>query len=346
MAFQTSSFFPRSLYEQITQIRVTKPDVLNTAAERRGKPEDLTYDGKLTLLAADQPARRVTAAGGDPLAMGDRYELLGRILRVLGTEFDGVVATTDIIEELLILDQLIVDAGDESFLDDTLLIASLNRGGLEGASWELSDRFSSFSSDSIARLRLDGVKLLWRLDLQNDVSGEALENCARVMEEADRATLPIFFEALPVSKGAQGYELVKSTEAWVKLIGVASALGSSSADLWLQLPLIDPFERIARATTLPVMLLDGDNLPGDNLPLLEMFARGMKAGPNVRGVMAGRSVLFPPGADDPAAVAHAIEAVVHDGTDARTAASRLAEARGSAMDWLLKLFKEQGASTE
>ena len=111
MSFQTSAFFPQRLYDQITEVRVTKPELLTTAADRRSKPEDLTYDGKLTQLVADQPGRRLTAAGSDPLAMGNRYEFLGRIVRVLGTEFDGLIATTDVIEELLILDQLTVAAG-------------------------------------------------------------------------------------------------------------------------------------------------------------------------------------------------------------------------------------------
>ena len=338
MTFQTTAFFPKSLYEKITETRVSKPDVVNTAAERREKPDDLTYDGKLTLLTADQPARRVTDASGDPLAMADRYELLGRILRVLGTEFDGVIATTDIIEELLILDQLIVDAGEESFLNDTLLIASINRGGLAGATWELNDRATSFSMDSISRLRLDGIKLLWRLDLQNEVSGEMLDDCARVMEEADRAQLPVLLEALPVSKGAQGYQTNLNADELVKTLGVASALGSSSMGLWLQTPPVEPFERVTRATTLPLLMLD-DIAPDSPLALLEQFAHGMAAGANVRGVTAGRSVLFPAKHDDPAAIAHGIEAIIHDAMDARTALARVDEARGGTMDWLSKRFK-------
>jgi DhnA family fructose-bisphosphate aldolase class Ia len=337
MAFQTTEFFPKSLYAKITETRVSKPDVVTTAADRREKPNDLTYDGKLTLLAADQPARRVTDAAGDPLAIGDRYELLGRILRVLGTEFDGVIATTDIIEDLLILDQLIVDAGEESFLDDTLLIASVNRGGLAGAAWELNDRATSFSMDSINRLRLDGIKLLWRLDLQNEASGEMLDDCGRVMEEADRAQLPVFFEALPVSKGAQGYQTILSVDEWVKTLGVAAAIGSSSMGLWLQAPPIEGFERVARATTLPILMLD-DVAPDSARGLLEQIERGLKAGANVRGVMAGRSVLFPAKKDDPSAIAHGIEAIIHDGTDVPTALARVDEARGATIDWLAKLF--------
>jgi DhnA family fructose-bisphosphate aldolase class Ia len=337
MSFQTSAFFPQKLYDQITEVRVSKPELLNTAAERRSKPEDLTYDGKLTLLVADQPARRVTTAGSDPLAMGNRYEFLGRVVRVLGTEFDGIIATVDVIEELLILDQLVVEAGADSFLDDTLLIASVNHGGLQGSAWELNDRPSSFSADSIARLRLDGIKLTWRVDLQDKASGETLDDCAHVMEDADRATLPVFFEAVPVRRGAQGYETVATAGELVKLAGVVSALGSSSDNLWLVMPPGEDFQQVTRATTLPVLMM-GDELPGEPAALLDAIAAGMKAGANARGVTIGRSVLFAANADDPAAVAHAIEALVHDGVDARAAASRLGEARGEEQDWLLKLF--------
>jgi DhnA family fructose-bisphosphate aldolase class Ia len=338
MAFQTSGFFPQKLYDQITEIRINKPELITNSAERRSRPEDITYDGKLTLLAADHPARRVTTAGGDPIAIGDRYELLGRILRVLATEFDGVVGTVDVVEELLILDQLIVDAGGESFLDDALLIASVNRGGLEGAAWEMNDRPTSFSSDSLSRLRLDGIKLLLRLDLSDEASAETMDYCTRVMEDADRAGVPVFLEPLPVSKGAKGYEVNKSVEELVKTIGVASALGSSSANTWLKIPYVDNFERVARATTLPLVMLGGET-QDDALTVLEMFARGMKAGANVRGVMAGRNVLFPANGEDPAAIAHAIEAIVHDSAEARAAYSSMSEARNSEMDWLMKLFK-------
>lgn len=338
MTFQTSSFFPRPLYEQITLVRIHKPDLITASADRRARPDDVTSDGKLTLLAADHPARRVTAAGGDPIAMGDRYELLGRIVRVLATEFDGVVGTTDVIEELLILDQLIVDAGGESLLDDALLIGSINRGGLAGSAWELNARPTSFSAESIVRLRLDGIKLLLRLDLEDEASAETLDYCVRVIEDVDRMGLPILLEALPVRKGAQGYEVSASVEEMVKTLGVASALGSSSANLWLKIPYVENFERVARATTLPLLMLGGE-VPDAPLTLLESFARGIRAGANVRGVVAGRNVLFPANSEDPAAIAHAIDAVVHDEADAHTAQARMSEVRGNEMDWLVKLIQ-------
>ncbi len=337
MPFQTSSFFPLSLYQRLTEVRVSNVALLDKAAERRSKPEHLTYDGKLTLLAADHPARRVTAAGGDPIAMGDRYEYLGRILRVLSTEFDGVMATVDVLEELFIIDQLICDAGGESFLDDALLIGSINRGGLQGAVWEMNDRATSFNAQSIVHLRLDGVKLLLRLDLADAASGETIDHVTRVMDDVGRMGLPIFLEALPVTRGERGYAVNKSVEELVKTIGVASALGGTSTNVWLKIPYVENYERVARATTLPILMLGGET-QDEVQPLLEMFARGMAAAPNVRGVMAGRNVLFPPNGDDPAAIAHAIEAIVHDGADATAAYSRMSEARSQEMDWLIKLF--------
>ena len=335
--FNTAAFFPMALYERITDVRVNNSGQLDRAAERRSKPEGLTYDGKLTLLAADHPARRVTAAGQDPIAMGDRFEYLGRILRVLVSEFDGVVATVDVMEELLIIDQAIVDAGGESFLDDALLIGSINRGGLQGSAWEMNDRATSFNAESIVHLRLDGVKLMLRLDLDDKDSGETLDHITRVLDDIERMGLPVFLEALPVRRGARGYELVRSAEALVQTIGVASALGGTSTNLWLKVPYVENFERVARATTLPLLMLGGES-QGEVRPVLEMFARGMTAGRNVRGVIAGRNVLFPPGAEDPAAVAHAIESIVHDGTDPAGAESRMGEARGQELDWLTKLF--------
>ena len=173
--------------------------------------------------------------------------------------------------------------------------------------------------------------------MQDKDAGQTLDDCAQVMEDAARADLPIFFEALPVRKGAQGYETVTTPAELVKLAGVVPALGSSSDNLWLITPPGEDFQQVARATTLPLLLL-GDELPAEPSALLDAIAAGLKAGANVRGVAMGRSVLFAANTEDPAAVAHAIEAMVHDGVDARTALSRLAEARGNEQDWLLKLF--------
>ena len=82
--------------------------VIEKSSQRRKHRDKLTEDGKLTILACGHPARRVTKSGNEPVRMGNRHEYLARILRVATKpEFDGVMATTDIIEDLLILDQLL-----------------------------------------------------------------------------------------------------------------------------------------------------------------------------------------------------------------------------------------------
>ncbi len=102
--------------------------------------KSLALDGKLNIVAADHPARNVTKVGDDPLAMADRREYLARILRVLSSDrVDGVMATMDILEDLLTIDGLLRKAGAQTFLDNRVLIASLNRGGLAGSAWELDD---------------------------------------------------------------------------------------------------------------------------------------------------------------------------------------------------------------
>ena len=264
----------------------------------------------------------------------------GRALRVLSSEFDGVVASVDLMEELLILDQLITNAGGESVLDDTLLIASINNGGLAGSAWEMNDRLTSFSSDSVTRLRLDGISVRWRFDLNDEGSGETLSYVAAAIEEVERIGqgLPIFVAPQPVRHAVKGYEAIGAVDDLVKAAGVVSAMGSTSMNTWLALSPVDDFARVARATTLPVLML-GDDPDADVPAMLGSFAAGMQAGRNVRGTLAGTSVLFPADGDDPAAVAHAVEAIVHDGADAETALAAMAAARGNDSEWLNRLFK-------
>ena len=133
-AFLDQEFLPASALSRITALRVTDPQCSMRAAKARKRRTNLTPDGKLNILAADHPARRVTKVGDDPLKMADRNGYLARIVRVLQSDaVDGVMATMDVLEDLLILHHLILEAGGPGFLDDRLLIASLNRGGLAGA---------------------------------------------------------------------------------------------------------------------------------------------------------------------------------------------------------------------
>jgi len=254
--FAPHAFFPESIFRMITNERVRDPSVIEKSAQRRNRRERLTEDGRLTILACDHPARRVTKSGNDPVRMGNRHEFLGRILRlVTNPEFDGVMGTTDIIDDLLIVDQLFVESGGRSFFDKKVLLGCMNRGGLSGCSFEMDDRFTSFTVESIRKLRLDGAKMMFRLDPTESRSLDTIEACARTITELNKYSLPIFLEAFSVERTETGYSSLKTAEELIKTVSVATALGDSSKRIWLKIPFCDDFDRVAKATSCPILML-------------------------------------------------------------------------------------------
>lgn len=295
---------------RITEVRVEDPDFGLRHAQRRRRRERLTPEGKLNLVAADHPARRVTAAGDEPLAMANRADFLGRVLQALSSErVDGVMATMDLLEELLIVARLRVDAGLPDPLAEKLLIASLNRGGLAGTVWEINDPMTGPTPAACAKWKLDGAKILLRICDDDPGSLRTLEATAEAMRETERLGQAMFLEPLPVERTERGFRVVKTPEALAKIVGVASALGDSSRRLWLKLPYCEGFEAVARATTLPILLLGGESA-GDYRSFLEELNAGLAAGPNVRGALVGRNVLYP-GEADVLEAAEAVGATIH-----------------------------------
>jgi DhnA family fructose-bisphosphate aldolase class Ia len=310
LAFLEQEFLPAAVLRKITEIRLTDPERSLRTAQTRKRRSTLTPDGRLNILAADHPARRVTKVGDDPLRMADRHSYLARIVRVLQSEVvDGVMATMDVIEDLLIIHHLILEAGGPALLDDRILIGSLNRGGLAGSSWEMDDPVTGPSAATCAAMNLDGAKLLLRICDDEPGSLDTMLYCADAINEMNALALPTFLEPLPVVKKDGSYSVVKTAEALGKIVGVASALGDSSRYLWLKLPYCKDYEVVARATTLPILLLGGESV-GDATPLLKEIAAGLSAGTNVRGALVGRNVLFP-GPEDPFVVAQAAGSIIH-----------------------------------
>jgi len=325
-SFGIEPHFPKAIFSSISEIRVQEPEIIIVEAARRKRRSNLTCNGKLVILAADHPGRGVTGSGIDPMVMGDRYEYLGRILRVLMLKaVDGVMGTPDVLEELLILNHLLRRQLDLSFLDEKVMIGSMNRGGLHGTRFEMRDRFGSFTPRQLHRMHFDGAKMMFRLDPQDPDSGATIQDCAIALQELDELNLPAFLEPLPVRKTQAGYEVVKSAEELVRVIGVASALGHSSRLLWLKVPYVADYARVARSTTCPILLLGGES-GGDPGTLLGNIVTALAAGPNVRGVLVGRNILFP-GDRDPAAMAAAVGRIVHEGASAEEAETVLREFR-------------------
>ncbi|HEY8226505.1 MAG TPA: hypothetical protein VIG25_14600 [Pyrinomonadaceae bacterium] len=309
-AFDEKEFLPVSALAKITQIRMDDLGHAARIAKSRRRRKTLSSDGRLNILAADHPARRVTKVGDDALRMADRHSYLARIVRVLQCDkVDGVMASMDILEDLLVLHSLFAEAGGPALLDNRLLIASLNRGGLAGASWEIDDPITGPSANACAAMKLDGAKLLLRICDEEPESLRTLMYCAQAITELNALGLPTFLEPLPVAKSNGGYRVVKTSEALAKIVGVATALGDSSCYLWLKLPYCDNYEVVARSTTLPILLLGGESV-GDATPLLREIEAGLNSGSNVRGALVGRNVLYP-GPEDPFVVAQATGSIIH-----------------------------------
>jgi hypothetical protein len=230
---------------------------------------------------------------------------------------------------------LLKQKGRASFLDNKLLIASFNRGGLLGSSWEINDPISGPTAATCAQWGLDGAKILLRLCDTEPDSLKTLLATVQAITELNAVGLPMFLESLPVVKTDDGYKIIKTADELARTAGAASAMGDSSRYLWLKLPYCENYEKVAQATTLPILLLGGEPV-GDATPFLRELEAGLKAGPNVRGALVGRNILYP-GDDDPLAIIESVGGIIHQGWNIARALEAQAVHRGRDMDWLAGL---------
>jgi DhnA family fructose-bisphosphate aldolase class Ia len=336
--FDPKAYLPDGVMALIANSRVERPFLASETAVARTRRSQLTTNGRLSLIAADHPARMATAAGNDALAMADRQGLLARIVRVLAHDAaDGILATMDILEDLLILDALRQERGAPSFLNEKVLLASLNRGGLAGSAWELNDSMTGPTPDACARWNLDGAKALLRVCPTDPGSLRTIEACAQASRELEAHGLPFFLEPLPAMTTASGIHIVREAGPLAQLVGVAAALGNSAQGLWHKLPWCEDFDVVAGASSLPILLLGGPVLD-DPGPLLTQIRDGLDAGPNVRGVLLGRNVLYP-SAHDPLALAGAVQRLVHQNCTVGDAEA-FASAEAHDHDALTRWFEE------
>jgi DhnA family fructose-bisphosphate aldolase class Ia/sugar phosphate isomerase/epimerase len=335
-AFRSRDFFTEEAFAEVTELRVKKPELARDILAQRRKRTVLAPDGRLVILAADHPARGVTRVGNQPTGMGHRLDYLGRIVRCLAASaIDGLMATSDLIDEVALVHHLLLQRTGKGLLDDKVLIGSMNRTGLAGAEHEMMDRTSSYMTGKrIKEMNLDGAKLLWRWvpggEKNDRYALETLERVAKAVEELAELKLPAFVEPLPVVKTETGYRTDLSTDNIIKAVGIASGLGYYTGHLWLKIPYCDDFARVAKSTSMPILLLGGEST-GRPSGTIEDFVRGLGAGPNVRGALVGRNVLFA-GDDDPAAIAQAIHLAVHDRLSSIEAIQQARTIRGKLMD--------------
>ncbi|WP_326955274.1 Cgl0159 family (beta/alpha)8-fold protein [Amycolatopsis sp. NBC_01286] len=278
-------------WRELLHTRATNPGAVRQAyATRKRRSKLLSDTGTLFLVAADHPARGALGVGEDPLAMADRRTLLDRLLVALANPaVDGLLGTPDIVEELLLL----------GALHDKVVIGSMNRGGLAGADWEIDDRFTGYDAASLIDCGLDGGKMLLRLVDSDPGTIPTLQACATAVTELAAYGLMAMVEPLPYTREGGKLVLQKDPASLARAVTVASGIGTTSAHTWLKLPSTDSPE-VLGATTLPVVILGG--VPsGDPAGDLASWGRTLRHDV-VRGLVVGRTLLYPPGGDVGSAV--------------------------------------------
>ncbi|CAL9362772.1 deoxyribose-phosphate aldolase [Streptomyces althioticus] len=269
---------------ELTTVRARHPEAVAEAAARRTRRPLLGDSGRLMIVAADHPARGALGIGDRRLAMADRADLLERLCVALSRPgVDGVLATADILEDLLLL----------GALENKVVMGSMNRGGLAGASFEMDDRFTGHRAEDIERLGFDAGKLLVRIDYDDPGSLATLEASARAVDAMAARRLPVFVEPF-ISRRVDGrVRNDLSAEAVTRSIAIASGLGGTSAYTWLKLPVtenVDDMDEVLRTSTLPVVLLGGE--VGDQEAAYERWGKALRL-PTVQGMVVGRSLLYP-----------------------------------------------------
>ena len=288
-----------STYAEVTELRSRDPQAIRRAlAARRRRPAFLPEDGRLMLVAADHPARGALSAQGRPSAMNSRTDMLDRLRAALARPgVDGLLATADIAEDLLLL----------GALEDKVVVASMNRGGLAGASFELDDRMTGYDVAGVVEARFDAAKMLNRIDLDDPGTVVSLEAAGRAVTELARAGLIAILEPF-LSRRVDGRVTNDlSADAVIKSVHIAQGLGATSAYTWLKLPVVAEMERVMDATTLPTLLLGGDPSRAPE----ETYGawRDALTLPSVRGLVIGRTLLYPPDDDVATAVDTAVSLV-------------------------------------
>jgi len=280
----------------LLETRARRPAAIaEAAAARRRPPAPVDDDGRAMIIAADHTARGILGAGQRAEAMADRGELLDRIQLALSRPgVTGVMASPDILEDLLLL----------GVLDGKAVFGTMNRGGLQGAAWEIDDRFTAYDAAAIAAAGFEGGKMLVRIDPEDAATPATLEACARAVSDLAARGLVAMVEPFMAGSVEGRVRPILLPDAAIRASVVAAALGTTSAYTWLKVPVVEDMERVIGATTLPTVLLGGE-VADDQEATFASWERALRV-PGAVGLVVGRSLLYPPDDDVAAAVDAAV----------------------------------------
>ncbi|HTV99480.1 MAG TPA: aldolase [Streptosporangiaceae bacterium] len=281
---------------EVIETRVHRPGQIAEAAASRARAGSVVeMDGRQVIVAADHPARGTLRAGRERLAMADRADLLERLCIALDRPgVGGVLGSADVLEDLLLL----------GALEGKVVIGSMNRGGLAETVFEMDDRFTGYDAAAISRMGFDGGKMLLRIDPDDPATAATMEACAHAVSDLAGHRLMAMVEPF-ISHRVDGHVRNDlSPEAMILAVTIASGLGTTSAYTWLKVPVVQDMERVMAASTLPALLLGGE-VPDDPKAAFAGWRKALQL-PNVKGLLAGRSLLYPAGGDVAAAVDTAV----------------------------------------
>ncbi|MGN9844519.1 Cgl0159 family (beta/alpha)8-fold protein [Nonomuraea sp. H19] len=276
---------------ELTELRVREPQRIAGGWATRKRRDLVGVDGRLLIVAADHPARGALGVRSDHRAMASRSNLLERLATALSRPgVDGVLGTPDILDDLLLM----------GVLEDKIAIGSMNRGGLQGAVFELDDRFTAYTPREIAARGLEGGKMLTRICLDDPGTVATLEASGRAVTElAAHGVMAMVEPFLSVRHEGRVRNLL-DPDSTITSIHIAAGLGATSQHTWLKLPVVEELERVMDATTLPTLLLGGDPIAHPD-ETYAAWGRALSL-PAVRGLVVGRALLYPPDGDVAAAV--------------------------------------------
>ena len=149
--------------------------------------------------------------------------------------------------------------------------------------------------------------MLVRIDLADPGTVATMEACGQAVSELNRAKLIAMVEPF-LSRRLNGKVVNDlSPDGVIKSIAIASGLGASSAYTWMKLPVVPEMERVMDATTLPTLLLGGDP-DGSAEETYASWEAALRL-PSVRGLVVGRTMLYPADEDVAKAVDTAVSLV-------------------------------------
>ncbi len=271
--------------------RARLPELLrNRHAGRRRRP--LTrHVGALALLEATAAVRGELTVGDAPRLLADRDQLLFRLASALERpDVDGIIATADIIDDLLMLD----------VLDEKIVVGVMNAGGPEGFAASSHDAFTGYDAQTIADSHLDGGYIDASIDPDDPGTGRFMADVGRAATALAANGVMALVEPVWRSGSAEA-----TTDERIRAVQMVAGLGARSGYRWLLVPVTSDLDEVLRSTTLPVVL----RYPADDADASAAVMREHVARPGVGGVVLSLPVLYSDADDPVAGVVRAIESV-------------------------------------